>query len=672
MEEKQQFSKEQLEAIRHEKGPMLVLAGPGSGKTTVITHRVKYMLEHGRVNGSQILVITFTKAAAGEMKSRFEKIMGYSSGVTFGTFHSVFFMILRHAYGYNGNNIILESEKYQIIRSIIEKHNMEYNGQDDFAKNVIAEIGLVKSELTPIGQYHSMNMKPEDFRIAYREYEEVLRANNKIDFDDMLVFTYELLRDRPDIRRMWQQRFRYILIDEFQDINRIQYQTVKLLLGKEHNIFAVGDDDQSVYGFRGADTRIMLGFPDDFPDTRMVCLSINYRCSSAIVESAGRIIKNNKKRYQKEIRSAFEKSQCERVHVIEVEGMRQETDGIIQKIREMNQQGIPYLDIAILYRTNSEPSGLAMKLMQNNIPFRMKDNMPDLFSHFVVVNILDYIKAALGNRERALFLRIINRPNRYISRECLETDPVDLERMQEFYKDNHRIVQNLVTLETDFRRIVELKPYAAVNYIRKAVGYDEYLKEYASYRGIDPQEYMDIADEFQEMARGADSFIEWFNLLNEYRIKLKEQGKTAEHAKDAVVLATMHGAKGLEFDQVFIMNAVEGMTPHKKSVTDAELEEERRMFYVAVTRARYGLYIYVPKVVYGKTGQISRFVTEMVIDYDMLQVGNKIIHKRYGKGVITFVDDKKICVYFEKNQITKTLSIEYTIKNNLVTVSEDD
>ena len=337
MEEKQQFSKEQLEAIRHEKGPMLVLAGPGSGKTTVITHRVKYMLEHGRVNGSQILVITFTKAAAGEMKSRFEKIMGYSSGVTFGTFHSVFFMILRQAYGYNGSNIILESEKYQIIRSIIEKHNMEYNGQDDFAKNVIAEIDLVKSELTPIGQYHSMNMKPEDFRIAYREYEEVLRANNKIDFDDMLVFTYELLRDRPDIRRMWQQRFRYILIDEFQDINRIQYQTVKLLLGKEHNIFAVGDDDQSVYGFRGADTRIMLGFPDDFPYTRMVCLSINYRCSSAIVESAGRIIKNNKKRYQKEIRSAFEKGQCERVHVIEVEGMRQETDGIIQKIREMNQ-----------------------------------------------------------------------------------------------------------------------------------------------------------------------------------------------------------------------------------------------------------------------------------------------------------------------------------------------
>ena len=672
MEKKQQFSKEQTDAIRYEDGPMLVLAGPGSGKTTVITYRVKYMLEQTGINGNQILVITFTKAAANEMRTRFEKISGYSAGVTFGTFHSVFFMILRHAYGYNSSNIILESEKYQIINGIIEKHNMEYNGQDDFAKNVITEIGLVKSEMKPVKQYHSVNMKADDFQITYREYDEILRANNKIDFDDMLVFTYELLRDRSDIRKMWQQRFQYILIDEFQDINWIQYQTVKLLLGKKQNIFAVGDDDQSVYGFRGADTKLMLGFPNDFPGTRLVYLNTNYRCSSAIVESACRIIKNNKERYKKAIHSAFEKSQCERVHVIEVDGMRQETDGIVQKIRKMNQNGIPYSNIAVLYRTNSEPSGLAMKLMQSNIPFRVKDSIPDLMSHFVVVNILDYIKAALGNRERALFLRIINRPNRYISRESLETDPVDTERMKEFYRDNNRLVQNLVTLEADLRRIAELKPYAAVNYIRKAVGYDEYLKEYASYRGINPQEYMDIADEFQEMARDADSFIEWFNFLNEYRIKLKEQMKTTDHTKDAVVLATMHGAKGLEFDQVFIMNAVEGMTPHKKSVADVELEEERRMFYVAVTRARYGLYIYVPKVVYGKTARISRFVTEMVVDYDMLQIGNKIIHKRYGRGVITFVDDKKICVYFEKDQITKTLSIEYTIKNNLVTMPEDD
>lgn len=182
--------------------------------------------------------------------------------------------------------LILESEKYQIINGIIEKHNMEYNGQDDFAKNVIAEIGLVKSEMKPVEQYHSVNMKADDFQITYREYDEILRANNKIDFDDMLVFTYELLRDRSDIRKMWQQRFQYILIDEFQDINWIQYQTVKLLLGKKQNIFAVGDDDSQSMGSVELDTKLMLGFPNDFPGTRLVYLNTNYRCSSAIVESA--------------------------------------------------------------------------------------------------------------------------------------------------------------------------------------------------------------------------------------------------------------------------------------------------------------------------------------------------------------------------------------------------
>ena len=209
----------------------------GSGKTTVIVHRVKHLIEKDGVSGSHILVITFTKAAANEMHARFEQLSGQHLGVTFGTFHSVFFMILRKAYGYDASNIIQEAEKYQIVRNIIEKKNLNYDGQEDFAKNVIAEIGYVKSEMVNIDTYESSNMKPEDFRLVYQAYEDMLRKENKIDFDDMLVFTYELLRDRPDIRRMWQQRFRYILIDEFQDINRIQYDTIRLLLGREKNIF---------------------------------------------------------------------------------------------------------------------------------------------------------------------------------------------------------------------------------------------------------------------------------------------------------------------------------------------------------------------------------------------------------------------------------------------------
>jgi len=667
----------QTEAVAHNKGPCMVLAGPGSGKTLTIAKRIEYLIMKHKVRPEEILVITFTKYAAWEMKNRTRSICGPSSyAVTFGTFHGIYYGILKWAYRLNQSNLLSDEEKYRILREILPgidwDQEPEADEEKDYLQELAIEIGNVKNNCMDIEEYEPVKYTTEKFRKLYRTYEETKKKYRKIDFEDMLIQCRDLFMKRPDILKKWQEKFQYILVDEFQDVNQAQYDVVRMLAAPQDNLFVVGDDDQSVYGFRGADTKLMLGFPNEFPGTRLVYLNTNYRCSSAIVESACRIIKNNKERYKKAIHSAFEKSQCERVHVIEVDGMRQETDGIVQKIRKMNQNGIPYSNIAVLYRTNSEPSGLAMKLMQSNIPFRVKDSIPDLMSHFVVVNILDYIKAALGNRERALFLRIINRPNRYVSRESLETDPVDTERMKEFYRDNNRLVQNLVTLEADLRRIAELKPYAAVNYIRKAVGYDEYLKEYASYRGINPQEYMDIADEFQEMARDSDSFIEWFNFLNEYRIKLKEQMKTTDHTRDAVVLATMHGAKGLEFDQVFIMNAVEGMTPHKKSVADAELEEERRMFYVAVTRARYGLYIYVPKVVYGKAARISRFVTEMVVDHDMLQIGNKIIHKRYGRGVITFVDDKKICVYFEKDQITKTLSIEYTIKNNLVTMSEDD
>lgn len=671
MEDIRQFSKEQQEAICHKDGAMLVLAGPGSGKTTVIAHRVKHLIEKDGVSGSHILVITFTKAAANEMHARFEQLSSHFSGVTFGTFHSVFFMILRKAYGYDASNIIQEAEKYQIVRNIIEKKNLNYDGQEDFAKNVIAEIGYVKSEMVNIDTYESSNMKPEDFRLVYQAYEDMLRKENKIDFDDMLVFTYELLRDRPDIRRMWQQRFRYILIDEFQDINRIQYDTIRLLLGREKNIFAVGDDDQSVYSFRGADTKIMLGFPEDFPGTKIICLNINYRCSSAITDSARRMIQKNQKRYKKEMISAFKKSECERIHVVEVDGMQMEQEEMAKKIRALNENGIAYSNMAVLYRTNSEPAGLAMKLMQYNIPFKMKDKIPDWLSHFVVVNILDYIKLALGSRERELALRIINRPNRYISRDCFSKEQINFEELKEYYKDNNSAVQRLVTLENDLNRIKNLKPYAAVNYIRKAVGYDDYLKTYAEYRGMDYHEYLDIADEFQEMARNADSYDKWFAMLQEYRDKINERKKQSDYTKDMVTLATMHSAKGLEFDQVFILNGVEGMTPHKKSVSDDEMEEERRMFYVAVTRARYGLYIYVPKVVYGKPGKRSRFVDEMVIDRELLAVGNRIIHKRYGKGTITYADDKKICVYFENGNVSKTLSIEYTTKNNLVTMPED-
>ncbi len=667
MENETRFNSEQKKAIAHGSGPMLVLAGPGSGKTTVITHRVKNLIEEYRVSGDSILVITYTRAAAEEMSSRFDRLMGCETGVMFGTFHSVFFMMLRRAYGYSGRDVIRESEKYDLIRSIIEEKGMSYDGQEDFAKNIIGEIGYVKGEMLSVNEYQSTNMKPDDFRILFKEYNEWLRKKNRIDFDDMLVFTYELLRARPDIRKIWQDKFKYILIDEFQDINRVQYLTVRMLLPEENNFFAVGDDDQSVYSFRGANPDIMLSLPNDFPGLQFVYLNINYRCSRDIVEVSQRIIKNNKKRYDKQIEPAYKDGQHERIKLIDVENTGKENQNIADEIRRLNGLGIAYSKIAVIYRTNAEASGLVVRLMQDNIPYRIKDTVPDILTHFTSINIMDYIRFAMGNRDRARVLRVINRPNRYISREAFTDPNVDFEQVKEHYKDNARIIQNIVTLENDLIRISAMKPFAAVNYIRKAIGYDDYIKEYAKYRGIDPQGYLDIIDEFQELSRDFNDFDEWFSNLEAYEQEMRENASIKnKNNRDAVTLATMHSAKGLEFDYVFIMNGVEGVTPHKKSVTDSEIEEERRMFYVAVTRARYGLYIYVPKTMYGKTGKVSRFINEMNMDTDLLKVGNKIIHKRYGEGTITYVDEKKLCVHFDDLNTEKTLSLEYTIKNKLI------
>lgn len=661
-----EFNDSQINAIRHGDGPMLLLAGPGSGKTTVLTHRIRYMIEKHGVKADSILVITFTKAAASEMKNRFQNLCPDIKGVTFGTFHSVFFWVLRNAYNYSAADIMTEAEKYGVIRDSIERHGFKYDSQEDFARNVVNEIGCVKSDRLDVSGYDSTTMKPEDFRIVYGEYENFLRSRGKIDFDDMLVFTYELLSQRPDILRMWQNKFRYILVDEFQDINGIQYDTIKLMAGGDRNLFVVGDDDQSIYGFRGAAPSIMKRFPEDFPGTIVEYLNVNYRCSYDIVECSKRIISNNTQRYEKKLQSAFGAGNSDRVHIVKVESVTEQNRRIVERIRKLNSSGISFSDMAVIYRTNTEPRALTSRLSESGIPFSMRDSIPNIFTHFLAENVFDYIKLARGARDRRTVLRIINKPNRYISRDAFDSPDVDLEALRQYYKDKYRIVNNINVLENDLERISRLAPYAAVNYIRKAVGLDAYVQEYAEYRGVSPDEYMDILEEIQESARDFLSIDGWFEYIEKYSRELKEKNRSGDLQADSVTLTTMHAAKGLEYSYVFIMDAVENVTPHKKSIKDNNVEEERRLFYVAVTRAKYGLYVYVPQKMYGRRSTTSRFVQEMLVDRSLIKAGNRIVHKRYGQGVITYADDKKLCVHFDRTGETKTLSLEYTLSNELI------
>lgn len=609
------FHETQLQAIHHKDGPMLVLAGPGSGKTTVITHRIRYLTEEYRVDPGSILVITFTKAAAEEMKLRFQALMeGRRLPVSFGTFHAVFFSILKHAYRYDASNIIREEQRVRVIRELMDHFHVDVEDEAEFADGILSEISAVKGDRINPEHYYSKNCSEELFRKLYQGYMDALMRQRLLDFDDMLVMCYELFTQRKDILAAWQQKYRYILVDEFQDINRIQYEIVRMLAAPEDNLFIVGDDDQSIYRFRGAKPEIMLGFTRDYPQARQTLLGMNYRSTSEIVEAAGRLIAHNRTRYQKEIRASRGKGRP--VVTAVWEDARAETKGIVEELQDYVRMGYRWSDMAVLYRTSLDPRLLMERLMEYNIPFRMRDTLPNLYDHWIAQDICAYIRIAVdelakrGMARRADAVRIINRPKRYVNREALEGTEISWNGVKSWYQDKGWMIERIEQLEYDLRMIGRMAPVAAVNYIRKGVGYDEYLREYADYRRMKPEELLEVADQLQESASAFDTVQDWFAHMKEYGEQLKEQAKRLEKDTDCVSLMTMHSSKGLEFPVVYILDANERVTPHHKAVLDADLEEERRMFYVAMTRAKDRLHVCYAKERYGKEQERSRFIDE--------------------------------------------------------------
>ena len=491
-----EFNLSQKKAIHTVDGPVLCLAGPGSGKTTSMVHRILYMIEEKKISPSNILVITFTRASAKEMQERFYNLVEHDrKGCTFGTFHSVFFSILRTAYGYQGSNILMENEKYNIIRDLVRRMELECDDEDETVTSIIAEIGMMK-------------------------------------------------------------------------------------------------------------------FKEDYPEATEILLDTNYRCSRNITEGALRVIQHNRIRFSKKIVSAKDYEEPIRIHHMKT--MREEHQHLLNCLQQYKKMGIPYEEMAIIMRTNVQAGNVVRLLMSYNIPFRVRDSVPCIFDHFAVKNILDYIRAAMGIRERALFLRIINKPNRYIARDSLSESQFDFERMKRKYQNKDWAVDNLEQLEYDLQLLSSLKPYAAIHFIRNSIGYDSYLEEYCDYRHMNIEEIYGILDEVQEMAKQYKTFVQFLEGIEQYRIQFEEKIKKEKDKKSqGITITTMHSAKGLEYDVVFIIEANEGMTPYKKATKPDELEEERRMFYVAMTRARHHLHIYEVKDYYNKELQPSRFLLEI-------------------------------------------------------------
>ena len=616
------LNKNQAQAVAHIDGPCMVLAGPGSGKTRIISQRIVSMvLDHG-IPPTRILAISFTKASSLEMKKR---TLAYGKDdrlnkVSFGTFHSSFFRILRRYAGVSLEDLLLDLDRFKLVRSIL-KYLKISNYNDDDVLDLLNEISLVKNELVDYRDYDSQSFEQEIFQKAYRLYEDEKKRHGKIDFDDMLIQAYDLLNNDPAILSIVRQVFKYILIDEFQDINRVQFELIRLIAGQENNLFVVGDEDQSIYGFRGARPDFMLEFDQYFPSARHILLDTNYRSSKDIVDLSLGLIKKNKKRHPKDLK-AFSKDPA-RISYIYPKDTDDEARLVADQIfdRVGSQKGADYGDFAVIYRTNRQARAFVDAFMDKRIPFILKDAPKTIYDHWVSLDIIAYLRIAMEIGSGGDWARVINKPFRYISKKSLvkaeaSMDFLDCLLNDEDIKDFQK--KNLEDLYIDLNYVRGLSPQYGISYIRTTLDYDRYILDYCHERRIKSQQIVEILDELEAAAGPYRTILDFFKHIDHVREEVKKNAdKTAgsslaTSADKGVVLTTMHSSKGLEFDNVYIVGVNEGIVPYQLGDdSKLDIEEERRLLYVAITRAKRFLVISSPLKRFGKKIGQSQFLKEL-------------------------------------------------------------
>lgn len=612
----------QQKAVCHETGPMLVLAGPGSGKTTVLLCRISRLLERGLAKPQEILALTFSKAAAEEMKSRFENLNG-ASGVSFGTFHSIFFRILRSRYGWNVEQIFQEEERRSILRNSIEAEKWDIPDLEEYISQFFSQLSLMNSELEQPNRFTPVGMPVEEFRKLYRAYEGYKERHEKLDFDDMLTQCYQLLCEDAAVREYWQRKYKFILVDEFQDVNQAQFACLQILAEKHQNLFVVGDDDQSIYAFRGARPDFLLHFPTLYPAAKKVTLNTNYRSTERIVNLAERVIGNNEVRFVKNMKGIGEAG--DKVTFFLAEDAAKEAAHIAEKIGRLLDEGVPLTEIAVIYRTNLQGGAFARELYKRGIPYDLHDNSGNVYEHWVAKDLLAYLLLAENEESDSALRRILNKPKRYIGKDLLaEAEAMPYTLLRSFFvcpSLKGWQEENLENLRIDLNQIRKRTPYDALKYIRKVIGYDEYLEEFAAYRRTSAQVLQEIADEIMETAKDCADVRSFREQLERLSLQMKEQSRKKGQKRNGVALMTMHGAKGLEFRAVFLPSLVEGIVPHEKGMDT--VAEERRLFYVAMTRASEKLCLSAILQRYEKERKPSRFLAEMGLDAEKAFRKNK-------------------------------------------------
>ena len=677
MIDKDKLNENQKKAVEHIEGPCMVLAGPGSGKTRVITYRIVNMIVNNNIPPARILAISFTKNSSMEMKNRAMQICNDPriNKVTFGTFHAVFYKILRYFGRYDMNSILDEKTKRITIKGILKNLNVENGEDDETVGQVINEISYVKNELMDKQDFESEVLKKDEFINAYNMYEEYKEQVKKIDFDDMLLRTYYLLSENKQALEMVRQVYKYILVDEFQDINRVQFEVLKLMANPNNNIFVVGDEDQSIYGFRGARPDFLLQFEEYFKGTEKILLDINYRSKKEIIDVSNKLIEKNVSRYDKTIKC--HQGEGAVVNYIMPKDSEDEAIQIGKEIlEEIKKDYMEYSDFAVIYRTNIQSRALVDVFMDMRIPFTIKDSVVTIYDHWAARDILSYLKISVRKNTNEDWIRIINKPFRYISRENLNQAKEEKDFINALITKcnlHPKQVKTINDLDIDISYLKHQCPQDAISYIRTTLDYDKYILDYCMNRKIKPNGLIEILNEIESSASNFETIEEYLTHIEKVKEELEENHTKKE--MDGVVFTTMHSAKGLEFRNVYIIGINEGTIPHEKSYDidddvkkSEQIEEERRLMYVGMTRAEERLTLSSPINKYGKKAFKSRFLDDIKNptkkEMNSIQIGDKLNHKTFGSGRIVGKDGDMVQVKFKNTE--KTLDYKLCIRNNII------
>ncbi|MCR5502862.1 MAG: ATP-dependent helicase [Lachnospiraceae bacterium] len=612
-------SADQLRAITHIRGPAMLIAGPGSGKTFTIVERISHLVSNAKIRSDNILVVTFSKAAANEMKSRYVRETG-DHEVTFGTFHSVAFRILRECLRFDANSLISDAEKQDILSQVFKNHGFERILSGEYLRGILDAISKDKN-LKGINGYGGIisereEITTEDLLRIIDDYRAFLKELHKIDFDDMILLCLENLKKDPKILEKYRERFRMILVDEFQDINEPQFELIRLLALPDNDLFVVGDDDQSIYGFRGAYPGIMQRFIRDYPDAKTLYLTENYRSGRKIITFAGEVIKENRERFDKQFRPLRNDGY---VRFRYLESRKEEEEFLLGELSALSDE--TKADTALIVRTNREALLYGAMLEKAGLAVSRRDGkraVKSFFDSFIAEDLTAYLSYLYDGQKRSDFLLFMNKPEKYIRQSALIRETVSFEELELYYEKNQDMLRKIEKLKDQLLLAKKMPPRYALKIFRTQIGYDRYLEELGgseAERKERENALRELTDILSGMKTGT-SVREYVRNERKIRVRDAKSGKSdvskeAENKEtsDGIHVITMHASKGLEFGNVYLPDINEGVIPPKRC-DSRELEEERRLLYVAITRARNELTIIATK---ERGRDVSRFVKRQVL-----------------------------------------------------------